>query len=336
MATPATPSNFFVQQGNQQTFSSWDLVPGATSYSVQRSTDGVNYTTVATPSTPSYLDTTVTIGTQYYYQAAATNISGTSPYTTPQSVVPTISGEMSLGELRQRSQQRADRLNSNFVTLPEWNSYINESLFELYDLLVNSYEEYFVAPVVSFTTDGQNSLYALPNGVNFSAAPPFYRLMGVDLALSSSPNGFVTIKKFNFIERNKYVYPNTASTIYGVYNLSYRLLGNQIEFIPLPSGNQTIRLWYIPRMPMLLKDNDVSASGISGWLEYIITDAAIKALQKEESDVSVLMAQKQALKIRIEESAVNRDVGQADTISDVRTANFWAGNGNSGSQVGPF
>ena len=117
--------------------------------------------------------------------------------------------------------------------------------------------------------------------------------------------------------------------------MRYRLMGSQIEFVPTPSAGQTIRIWYIPRLVELLQDTDM-VDGVSGWTEYIITDAAIKALQKEESDVSVLAAQKMALIKRIEESAMNRDVGQPDTITDIRRNGAWGGgygwNGPIGGQ----
>jgi hypothetical protein len=77
----------------------------------------------------------------------------------------------------------------------------------------------------------------------------------------------------------------------------------------------------------MLQDNDITVTSISGWLEYVITDVAIKILQKEESDVTVLGAQKLMLKQRIEESAFNRDAGRPDTISDVRHNNWWSRNG---------
>lgn len=232
------------------------------------------------------------------------------------------------------AQQRADRVNSNFVTLTEWNSYINQSLFELYDLLITAYgEEYFAAPFLSFSTNGTDQFYALPNGSNYNGAPAFYKLLGVDLGLnnSSAPNnGWVTVKKFNLIDRNDFFYPNTNSSQYGVFNMRYRLYGDKIEFIPTPSASQNMRLIYIPRMTMLLQDTDTTTSGVSGWIEYVITDAAIKALQKEESDVSVLMAQKAALLKRIEAASMNRDAGQPDTISDTRNATGYWGGGNSG------
>lgn len=337
MAIPAIPSGFTVQTGNGTNLSSWNQSAGATSYIVQRSTDQLTYTTVATVTAFQYLDTAVTQGTAYYYQVAASNGSGTSAYTTPQGVVPTTTGEMSLGAIRLAAQQRADRVNSEFVGLAEWNFFINQAMFELYDLLITTYEDYFVAPAAFLALNGQDFIYNLPDGVrtfqdakgnNFVPAP-FYKLYGVDLNINTANNAFVTVTKFNFISRNSYVYPNSSSAIYGVFNLQYRLIGtNQIEFIPTPSSaNQQIRLWYFPRMTQLLLDTDVTTSGISGWLQYVIIRAAKYALDKEESDTTKLDAELLFLKSRIEESAMNRDVGQADTISDVRNVRGWGGNG---------
>lgn len=346
MAIPSVPQNFAVQTGNLQILISWGLSVGATSYIVQRSLDNVTFTTITTitgsPLATLYLDTAVTEGVGYYYKVAAASSDGTSSYTTPQSAVPTTSGEMSLGLIRLRSQQRADRVNSNFVTMPEWNGFINLAMYELYDLLVTLYEDDYVATPASFTVNGSTFQYPLPNGIlsfnngitQESFIPrPFYKLIGVDLALNNAANGYVTIPKFNFVDRNRFVYPNTASTIYGVFNLQYRLIGNKIQFIPTPSANQQIRLWYIPRLVELLKDTDVTDIGISGWLQYVIVRAAKYALDKEESDTNKLDQELLYLKGRIEESAANRDAGSPDTISDARRSNGsnWpSGNGAMG------
>ncbi|MES1988076.1 MAG: hypothetical protein V4440_08615 [Pseudomonadota bacterium] len=337
MAIPASPSNFALQQGDGQTLSSWDIVTGATSYSVQRSTDGVAFTEIATPVVNSYLDTSVTVNTLYYYQIASVNSDGTSAYTTAQQIIPTLSNVISLGELRQRSKEAADRTNSNFLTLPEWNFNINQSARELYDLLITVYEDYFVAPRLSFQTDGTSYQYILPNGANYSSAPAFYKLFGVDLGLDSSSNAWITLKKFDFIQRNSYVYPQITSSFLGVFNLQYRLVGNYIHFIPIPSSGQPVGLWYFPRLPTLLQDTD-HFDQISGWAEYIIVDAAIKALRKEESDTQVLMAQKQALIKRINDSAVNRDAGQPDKISDTRryASGGWNDTGAGGNGGGSW
>lgn len=311
MAIPAQPSNLILQQGNGETFLSWNIIAGATSYAITRSTNGVSFSALASPAVNYYLDSTVMVGTTYYYKVASVNSDGTSAYASPSpsSIVPTLTSDISLGQVRLMAQQRADRVNSNFVTLSEWNSYINQSYFELYDLLVTVFEDYYLQDPYIFTTDG-NAQQTLPDD--------FYKLLGVDAGLSSTGQAWQTLKKFDFSMRNNYVYPQITSTALGIFNLRYRLMGNTLFFIPTPGAGQYIRIWYIPKLTQLLQDTDI-LKGISGWSEYVIVDAAIKALQKEESDVSVLMAQKQMLIKRIEESASNRDAGMPDTISNTRS-----------------
>lgn len=342
MAIPAIPTNMYVQSANQQILISWDLSAGATSYVIQRSLDNVTFTMLVTvsrsPLATSYLDTAVVLGTQYWYQVSAASTDGQSGYTTPQAAVPTPTSEMSLSQIRLAAMQRADRVNSNFVTVPEWRSYINQAMFELYDLLITVYEDYYVATPIQFVCDGNTFLYPLPNGSNTflnalnlsqTITPkPYYKLLGVDLALNNATNAYVTVPKFNFQDRNRFVYPNTASTIYGVFNMQYRVMGNNLEFIPTPSANQAIRLWYVPRITELLQDTDITTTGISGWIEYVIVRAAKYALDKEESDSSVLTQELLFLKQRIEQSAANRDIGNPDTISDTRNGNGWGGDGN--------
>lgn len=336
MAIPGIPNNYSIQQGNGQVYLSWDIVAGATSYDVQRSTDGVTYTSVGTPAVNDFLDDTVTKNTLYYYKVASVNGDGTSSYTVPQSIVPTYQGILSLGEIRLRAQQAADMQNSKFLTLPEWNFNINQSALELYDLLITAYEDYYVAPRLSFQTDGSSD-YDLPNGENYDGAPALYKLYGVDCGLDASQNAWVTLKKYDFISRNRYVYPQITTSLLGVFNLQYRMIGEKLRFIPPPASGQTIGLWYYPRLDTMLKDTDV-LNGISGWTEYVIIDAAIKALRKEESDTTELMAQKMAMKRRIEESSTNRDAGQPDTVSPTRSwssrwsmgGSGWGYDGSSG------
>jgi hypothetical protein len=342
MAAPGIPQNLQVQAANQQILVSWNLSVGATSYVVQRSLDNVTYMTLVTvsgsPLATSYLDTAVTLGTQYYYQVAASN--GTqSAFTAPQSEIPAPTAEMTLSQIRLQAKQRADRVNSNFVKDSEWRVYINQAMFELYDLLITVYEDYYAADPIQFTADGTTFLYPLPNGLlsfrnpitnQTSVARPFYKLLGIDLALQFNQNANVTINKFNFIDRNRFVYPNTASTIYGVFNLQYRVMGNKLHFIPTPSAGQAISMWYIPRLKELLQETDTTDVGISGWLEYVIVRAAKYALDKEESDTTKLDTEIAFLKTRIEESSINRDAGQPDKISATRSSSGWYGPNGGG------
>jgi hypothetical protein len=171
VAIPSTPVNFYLQAGNGQTYLSWAISSGATSYQVQRSTDGVNFTTIASPATNYFTDIGVLVSVLYYYQVAATNVSGTSPYTANQSIVPTAPGLVSLGELRLEAQERADMVNSPFLTLPEWNLNISKSYKWLYNLLIQKYgEDYYYSVPYTFQTTGQldplyqTQVFPLPNG----------------------------------------------------------------------------------------------------------------------------------------------------------------------------
>lgn len=332
---PSPLTNVTIQEGNGQIYLSWDFQAGSTSYTVQRSLDQITYSTISSPTAPNYLDTAVTDGVQYWYRVAGVNGSGTGAFSNPLSAVPTVTGHLTLGQLRLMAQQRADRVNSKFVTKAEWNSYINQSYFELYDLLIQKYgDDYYVANPIQFTTDG-SAQYALPNGINYSGALPMYKLLGVDLGISPVTNAWLTLKRYNFISRNRYVYPQITTNLLGIGSMRYRLVGNNLSFIPTPSAGQTIRMWYIPRMTTLLKDTD-QVDGVSGWTEYIIIDAAIKALQKEESDVSVLAAQKMMMIDRINAAAENRDAGEPETISSTRRwGDMWGLGDGGGDDSGP-
>jgi len=227
---------------------------------------------------------------------------------------------MTLSGTRDAVRQRADIVNSQFITDPELNSYINQSYFELYDILIQKYGENYYVDSGSFTTDGQTQQYPLTGS--------FYKLLGVDLQLAGSdPDAYFTVRPFNFAERNRYAVPNMQS-FYGVTNLRYRVHGNNIFLTPTPTGGQVVRYWFVPRMNTLDTDN-ATFDGVSGWTEYIIVDAAIKCMQKEESDTSVLQGQKTALIQRIEAAAANRDAGNPATVSDVQFNNYWQ-QGNQG------
>jgi fibronectin-binding autotransporter adhesin len=69
---PPAPTNLVATAGNGQVSLAWTASAGATGYSVRRGTIAGSYTTIATDVPgPSYLDTTVTNETDYYYVVLA-------------------------------------------------------------------------------------------------------------------------------------------------------------------------------------------------------------------------------------------------------------------------
>jgi hypothetical protein len=57
--------------------------------------------------------------------------------------------------------------------------------------------------------------------------------------------------------------------------------------------------------------------GINGWEEYAVVWAAIKCLAKEESDTSAQERQLGRLRMRLEEMAEERDIGEPETVTDI-------------------
>jgi hypothetical protein len=319
-------------------------------------------------------------------------------------------GIVTLGSLRSQSQERSDQLNSTFLSTSEWNRNIMGSYKELYDLLIAAYgTDYYVNTPVTFQTNGSSMFFPLPDGTttftngltgSTITPPAFYKLLGVDLQISrGSPGSYVTIRPFNFSDRNRYAVPNFQS-FYGVTNLRYRLDGNNLWLTPTPASGQTIQLWYIPRpsdiqpevicgvtassttvtctdtsnlatgmsvqapgsLSMFAAGTTISSitpntsfvvsaaatvtasntlvrawidsttiDGVSGWEEYIVVDAALKAMGKEEDDVSLPAQQKLFLKQRLIDMAANRDVGSGGTVADVQSSDYcWPTGGGSG------
>ncbi len=87
---PAAPATLLAEPGDGAVPLRWQQSFGATGYAVQRATSsGGPYTTIAANVTGgSYIDTSVTNGTTYYYTVTATNAAGTSVNSSEDSATP--------------------------------------------------------------------------------------------------------------------------------------------------------------------------------------------------------------------------------------------------------
>lgn len=348
MSIPSIPQNVVCTTGNTQILLTWQQVVGASNYVVQRSLTGLvgSFTTLASPTGNSYVDFAVSAGQQYWYYVSSQNTSGIS---SPQTLgtnglaltaVPCLPGQINLGFLRYQCKQRLEKLMSNWLTDDQWNFYINQSAFRLYDMLVGKYgDDYFMAPWLVIPLTGQ-AAYPLPDGSNYlvtlasdgqnfpnpsgSPAPACYKLIGIDLnvggSLAIGPTaGWVPCARQNFSDRDKYTYVGQQATLYNVFQMSYREMGNTVEVYPV-NTNATMRWRYVPMMTQLLLDTDMMPFSISGWSELVIVDVCIKALVQEESydQAQAFANERQALIERINAIAPNRDVGQPNTISNTK------------------
>ncbi len=212
-----------------------------------------------------------------------------------------------LATLRTRARQAADMVNSAFISDAEALSMLNASYQELYDIIVDIHEDYFVTTSSFSLTSNDAGVSALP--------VDFLKLRGLDYLQGSD---YLTVLPFNWANRNTFTSMGSWPDVAGI---AYRIMGSNIRIEPNDEATGTYRLWYVPAVTLLSADADVVNTAITraGWEEYIVVDTAMKMKQKEESDVSTLAGQKSALIRRINSAASNRDADQPLTVTDVRS-----------------
>jgi len=188
-----------------------------------------------------------------------------------------------LSDLRARALDYADMTGSNFPVEARVNDYINSAASEMYDILVNAYEDYFLS-TQSITLVAGTENYALPS--DFYKAKRVYYLSGG--------------RRFS-------IHPFNLETLDGA------------KTSPLTSGSA--ELWYVPEMSLMTSDSDTISSiippMIKGWPDYKAISAAIRLLIREESDPTGLMQEKLLMQQRLISLAEPRDAGIPDAIQDI-------------------
>lgn len=228
-----------------------------------------------------------------------------------------MSRVFTIADIKERVLDRSDMKNSDFISDTELLSYINSSYAELYDILVDAHEDFFVN-FTQFTLVSGTSLYTCPTN--------FYKNLGVDFTSSvgsavDTVDDWVELKRFNFRNRNRYDSPRAQLGRSLPSNLMYKLLGNAIAFVPTVNIAGTVRVWYVPAPTIFTTDTQV-VDGVAGWEEYIVVDAARKCLMKEESNTDEFVAEKKLLLERIMNSAQQRDAGEPERVADMTDRSY--------------
>lgn len=214
---------------------------------------------------------------------------------------------VTLTTLLARVRTLADMVGSDFVADSELTTWLNAGIAELHDLLVSKFGEDYFAEELAFSTVSGTEDVALPAG--------FLKVLGVDV-LPTSGSRYSTLQRWSFADRNRFSEAGGTPT-------HYRLVADAVRLRPVPDAVYPGKLHYVPAATALVVPTD-AYEGRNGWEEYVVVDAAIRCLQKEESDVSVLMAQKAQLTARIELAASTRDVNGPAQMVDVDGCEEWA------------
>ena len=226
-----------------------------------------------------------------------------------------------LDELATRVRERADMEFDNFISEAEMYRFIDASYTELYDHLLKADPTRYQQEV-TFTVGPNSPTYSLPTN--------YYGTLNVLIeGLNGSTEYYTPVERIQPGELHKWPRTETGSSLYYSYtrrpafgfrfrtiiDVGSGLYTEVMEILPLPSTTRTFLHVYAHAPRELTLGTDI-VDGVSGWEEYIVLDAAIKCLAKEESSTTSLENQLAKMRARIDEMAENRTLDEAGRIAD--------------------
>lgn len=221
--------------------------------------------------------------------------------------------------MRTDIRQLTGHESSTFVTDSELTRRINLSIAALYDLLVECRGEQWYAERSSITATANTAITAI--GSTASAEGEGSSLLRVISMETTIGETVVEIKPLpDWRTRLAFGRP-LAWTEYGggqYYTLENDSTGVNVRWWPTPTATHTVTMTWIPCAAELSADGD-TFDGINGWEDWVVHDVGVYVLQKEESDPSVLMAERAKIEARIRKLAKGRDHNVAARPRDVRS-----------------
>lgn len=185
-----------------------------------------------------------------------------------------------LQNLTDQALDYADMTGSAFPNATRLTEYINKGLSALHDLLINADQDYFLT-ISTIPLIVGTETYSLPTD--------FYR----------------GLKVFKVYSGRRYLVP-----MFNLSDIDGSLPG------PIDAGN--IELWYSPQLTRLVAPGDIVEAALpDGWEDYVALNAAIKLLNKEESDSTQRVSEKNEVEGRIIAMAQPRDSGGVKRVEDV-------------------
>jgi len=226
-------------------------------------------------------------------------------------------------QLKAKVLARADMVGTTFRDSTQLLEIINASYAKLYRRIINVFEDYFSASTTIALVSGTDT-YSLS-----AVSPKVRKLRGVDLILSNAAGDFVSLKPFNWSERDQYASGAAHAWARPQSGYRYCLRGTNLVIAPVPSVTNSLKVYYVPELTKLTADGDSILEEIKeGWEEYIALDAAITLLRMEESDTRELVAEREDIWKDIEADAANRDADQPRTMvssrRDAEDEEYWS------------
>jgi len=219
-------------------------------------------------------------------------------------------------KVRARGEYRAPFITD--VMLKDW---INDSLPALFDLMLED------GPL-RFKTHKDISI--ISGKAEYDLPDNFYKLVGVDVVVSSAPTGFRQVDRMDWHDRHRYLYESND-----IYSGRYDIIDERrIVVYPSPAYNATWRIHFVPNAAKLEEDEDTFDS-VNSWTEWVVLDVAMKCATKKNDG---RYAEYRDAQTRTEKRIllnVTQDTYKPKTVANVRDGDTsWYRRRRPGSTVG--
>ncbi len=250
---------------------------------------------------------------------------------------------VSADELEQRVRERADMVDSQFVTSAEVQRFLEAAWQELYAIMVASGEDLFIRrarisnskvdPLVTENGDlivTENGDVIIVGGVVTQNSYINLPAQMKALRLVKHVDG-LRLRKATLHDLENWTSSSRANKPL-FYRLEMDPLNDflRLEFQPPPDKSYDFDLFYVPALSLreFLTTSYVSIP-VRGWDEYLVLTAAAKALNKEETDIANVMKERADLTERIKSDLSPFDKSEPDVVAQIansgqdRENNFW-------------
>lgn len=200
-----------------------------------------------------------------------------------------------LAQLQTDVQRICQLENSSDIGGTPLRDFVNESRRETYEILVETYgEDYFTISTPLLLLAGTDT-YPVP--------ADFYKLRHIDWLRGDR---LVRLRKHDLTGKN-YFQPQLASPLHGP---RYRLQGSNLVFVPTPTTAETLTVYYVPTVPVLVNSGDVATFVIPLEHSLLMQVARRACLERQELDTSGPERTIARLTASLTRAADNRDIAE--------------------------
>ncbi len=225
-------------------------------------------------------------------------------------------------ELHQAFLTRGGFANSTVWTLANFIELLNTAVAEVWQLLADSWGDYFVYEDTSVSTAVGTDTYAMPAA--------FWRLRLLEVSRSATGatvQEYVPLCRVGMEKLNAYRRLSGEPTVYSLRGVLVSAVPvPKVLLGPVPSAVRKIRITYIPTAPTFTTGAD-TFDGIVGYEKLVLELCLYDAYKRSKMPVQECAQEIARLTENLKTTAPNRDAYQAETIAEHmalgQAADYW-------------